>query len=177
VDHDWVWDTLGSALIKAGFRIDASWPVNTESEASLHQAKKNSAASTILLTCRKRGKAGEPVWWDDLKGKVKAVARQKAEDFEAEGITGVDLYISTFGPVLAIISESWPVLTSESDDEGEPIPLKPGDALDLARHQPQGPGRGTPRHSPELQQRRGQPERSGQVRRCSAIPANGCPFL
>jgi adenine-specific DNA methylase len=129
------WDTLGTALIKAGFRIDASWPVNTESDKSLHQAKKNAAASTILLTCRKRGKAGEPVWWDDLKSKVKAQARQKAEEFEKEGITGVDLYISTFGPVLAIISESWPVLTSESDARGDPIPLKPGDALDLARQQ------------------------------------------
>jgi adenine-specific DNA methylase len=129
------WDTLGTALIKAGFRIDASWPVNTESDKSLHQAKKNAAASTILLTCRKRGKAGEPVWWDDLKGKVKEVARQKAEQFEQEGITGVDLYISTFGPVLAIISENWPVLTSESDRHGDPVQLKPGDALDLARQE------------------------------------------
>jgi adenine-specific DNA methylase len=129
------WDTLGTALIKAGFRIDASWPVNTESEASLHQAKKNAAASTILLTCRKREKSGEPVWWDDLKGKVKEVARHKAEEFEREGITGVDLYISTFGPVLAIISENWPVLTSESDAKGDPLPLKPGDALDLARQE------------------------------------------
>jgi adenine-specific DNA methylase len=119
------WDTLGTALIKAGFRIDASWPVNTESDKSLHQAKKNAAASTILLTCRKRAKSAEPVWWDDLKGKVKEVAREKAEEFEKEGITGVDLYISTFGPVLAIISESWPVLTSESDAKGNPVPSSP----------------------------------------------------
>ena len=47
----------------------------------------------------------------------------------------MDLYISTFGPVLAIISESWPVLTSDSDDKGDPLPLKPGDALDLARQE------------------------------------------
>jgi adenine-specific DNA methylase len=33
------WDTLGMALLRAGFRIDASWPVHTESEVSLHQAK------------------------------------------------------------------------------------------------------------------------------------------
>jgi adenine-specific DNA methylase len=39
------WDTLGSSLIRAGFRIDASWPIHTESEHSLHQAKKNAAAS------------------------------------------------------------------------------------------------------------------------------------
>jgi adenine-specific DNA methylase len=130
------WDTLGMALLRAGFRIDASWPVHTESEHSLHQAKKSAAASTILLVCRKREKASEPVWWDDLKTKVRKRAREKAEEFEAAGIRGVDLYISTFGPVLSIISEHWPVLTSQTDlKTGDPLPLKPGDALDLARQE------------------------------------------
>jgi putative DNA methylase len=130
------WDTLGTALIRTGFRIDASWPVHTESEHSLHQAKKNAAASTILLVCRKREKAAEPVWWDDLKGRVRQVARQKAEEFQAQGIRGVDLYISTFGPALSIISENWPVLTSQTDPKtGDPLPLKPGEALDLAREE------------------------------------------
>lgn len=130
------WDTLGSGLVRAGFRIDSSWPIHTESEVSLHQAKKNSAASTIMLACRKRERSSEPVWWDDLKKKVKQVARQKATEFEQQGIRGVDLYISTFGPVLSIISENWPVLTSETDPKtGDPLPLKPGDALDLAREE------------------------------------------
>jgi len=130
------WDTLGSALLRAGFQIDASWPVHTESDKSLHQAKKNSAASTILLACRKRKKFGEPVWWEDLKGRVRETARAKAAEFEAQGIKGVDLYISTFGPVLSIISENWPVLTSETDPKtGDPLPLKPGEALDLARQE------------------------------------------
>jgi len=130
------WDTLGTALLNAGFKIDASWPVHTESEHSLHQAKKNAATSTILLICRKRDKADEPVWWDDLKGEVRAKAREAAARFEKEGIRGVDLYISTFGPVLAVISERWPVLTSQTDPKtGDPLPLKPGDALDLARQE------------------------------------------
>ena len=38
------WDTLGAALLDAGFAISASWPVHTESEVSLHQAKKNAAS-------------------------------------------------------------------------------------------------------------------------------------
>jgi adenine-specific DNA methylase len=130
------WDTLGSGLVRAGFQIDSSWPIHTESEVSLHQAKKNSAASTIMLVCRKREKSSESVWWDDLKGKVRATARQKASEFEKQGIRGVDLYISTFGPVLSIISENWPVLTSETDPKtGDPLPLKPGEALDLAREE------------------------------------------
>ena len=80
------WDTLASALIGAGFTIHASWPVHTESEHSLHQAKKNAAASTILLVCRKRDDTNpsihaEPVWWDDIKDRVRRTARAKAEEY------------------------------------------------------------------------------------------------
>ncbi len=89
-----------------------------------------------MLACRKREKSPDTVWWDDLKGKVRETARQKAAEFEKQGIRGVDLYISTFGPVLSIISENWPVLTSETDPKtGDPLPLKPGEALDLAREE------------------------------------------
>jgi hypothetical protein len=128
------WDTLATALINAGFRIEASWPVHTEFEHSLHQAKKNAAASTILLVCRKREDGGEPVWWEDLRGTVQRVARQRAIACAEQGIGGVDLYISTFGPVLSVISARWPVLTSEVDQQsGRPRPLRPEVALDLAR--------------------------------------------
>ncbi len=140
------WDTLATALIGAGFTIKASWPVHTESEHSLHQARKNAAASTILLVCRKRaGQTSEvsqtsevfgPVWWDDIKGRVRQVAREKAAEFAEQGVSGVDLYISTFGPVLSVISERWPVLTSEVDEKtGQPKPLRPETALDLAREE------------------------------------------
>ena len=128
------WDALGTALIEAGFLVEASWPITTEFKHSLHQAKKNAAESTILLVCRKRLAAGEPVWWDDIRGRVRQVAREKAQEFEKMGIRGVDLYISTFGPALSVTSESWPVLTTELDERtGEPKPLRPEVALDLAR--------------------------------------------
>lgn len=130
------WDTLGQSLIEAGFEIESSWPVHTESEHSLHQAKKAAAASTILLTCRKRTGDRAQAWWDDLQAEVRRTARNKAEEFLATGIDGVDLYISTFGPTLSVISRQWPVFTSEVDSEtGEPRPLRPEEALDLAREE------------------------------------------
>ena len=149
------WDTLASALIGAGFTVKASWPVHTESEHSLHQAQKNAASSTILLVCRKRaGERGSrgaeerrsvsplppsppaPMWWDDLQPRVREEARKKATEFAAQGIRGVDLYISVFGPTLSIISEQWPVLTSEVDPKtGQPRTLRPETALDLAREE------------------------------------------
>jgi len=129
------WDTLATSLIGSGFAIHSSWPVQTESKNSLHQAKKNAAASTILLTCRKRSPRKETTWWEDLKPRIRQVARTKAVEFEAMGIRGVDLYISTFGPVLQVLSEHWPVLSGELDDRGNPKNLRPEVALDLAREE------------------------------------------
>ncbi len=133
------WDALGRSLIEGGFEILSSWPVHTESEHSLHQAKKAASASTILLTCRKRPAESKAAWWDELKPEVRRVARTKAEEYRAAGIEGVDLYVATFGPVLSIISRQWPVHTSEADPtSGEPIPLRPEQALDLARKEVAG---------------------------------------
>ena len=134
------WDTLATALINAGFSVQTSWPVHTESEHSLHQAQKNAAQSTILLACRKRQTSEvsetSEVWWDDIAPRVRQVAREKAAEFAGRGIGGVDLYLSTFGPVLAVISERWPVLTREVDERtGQPRPLRPETALDLARQE------------------------------------------
>lgn len=131
------WDTLAMALIEAGFSIKASWPVHTESEHSLHQAKKNAAASTIMLVCRKReATTSEQVWWEDLQSEVRRIAREKANEYVDLGITGADLYISTFGPTLSVISQNWPVLTSDVDPKtGQPKVLRPEVALDLAREE------------------------------------------
>jgi putative DNA methylase len=133
------WDALATALIEAGFTVESSWPVHTESEHSLHQAKKNAARSTILLCCRKRAVeplSPAPTWWDDLVPEVRRVAREKAEAFAREGITGVDLYLSVFGPVLSVISRHWPVWTREVDERtGAPKVLRPETALDLARQE------------------------------------------
>lgn len=110
--------------------------VHTESELSLHQGGKAAASAAILLVCRKRTDGGEPVWWDDLQAEVRQVARDRAADFQKAGISGVDLYISTFGPTLSVISRQWPVLTSEMEPEtGEPRPLRPKEALELAREE------------------------------------------
>lgn len=126
------WDTLGAALLDAGFSIDASWPVHTEFEHSLHQAKKNAAASTIFLVCRKR-LSSAPAYWADIRSAVERAAEEAAARFATEGMTGVDLTIATYGPVLSVLSDSWPVYTGELSAEGHPEVLRPDAALDLAR--------------------------------------------
>jgi len=126
------WDTLGSALLQAGFAIHASWPVHTESDKSLHQAKKNAASSTIFLTCRKRDST-ESAYWADIRGSVELAAEHAAARFAEQGISGVDLTLATYGPVLSVLSRCWPVYTGELGEDGEPEVMRPDVALDLAR--------------------------------------------
>lgn len=126
------WDTLGSALLNAGFTIESSWPIATESEHSLHQARKNAASSTIFLTCRKRGPT-EASFWSDLKADVSRVTEESVKGFAAEGLAGVDLTLACYGPALSIISKHWPVYTGDADADGKPVVIQPDAALELAR--------------------------------------------
>ena len=130
------WDTLGMGLMEAGFTIETSWPVNTEAENSLNQAKLNSAASTIMLVCRKKTKqSAERRFFEDLEGEVRSAARDAAARFQASGIDGVDLLLATYGPALSVISEHWPVYSSEAGSDGASRLLRPDEALDAAREE------------------------------------------
>jgi adenine-specific DNA methylase len=73
------WDTLGTSLLESGFTIETSWPVNTEAENSSHQKNLNSAASTIMLVCRKRTSAGSTgkVFLDDIEGEIRRAQLQE----------------------------------------------------------------------------------------------------
>jgi adenine-specific DNA methylase len=110
------WDVLAKSLIDAGFEITASWAVSTENPQNLHQAKKNSVSSTVLLVCRKREPNAEQAWWDDLRPEVANLVEQRAPDYEANDITGIDLYLSAFGPALNVFSRSHPILDSSGEE-------------------------------------------------------------
>lgn len=130
------WDTLGMALMEAGFEIATSWPVNTEPETSMHQAKKNAAASTVMLVCRKRlGRLHAETFFEDVIPDIRAAARGALRRFEGDGIGGVDLLLSTYGPVLSVISGAWPVYSSEAEADGSARLLRPEEALEIAREE------------------------------------------
>ena len=110
------WDVLTKSLIDAGFEITASWAVSTENPQNLHQAKKNSVSSTVLLVCRKRDPDAEQAWWDDLRPEVANLVEQRAPEFEENDITGIDLYLSAFGSALNVFSRSYPILDSSGEE-------------------------------------------------------------
>lgn len=147
------WDALTKGLIEAGFIITASWPVNTEAEGSLHIKDKAAANSTIFLVCRPRPteQGGETTYWEDVEPLVAKAVRTRVEEFQKAGISGVDLYLASFGPALEEFSRHWPLkrgtprpepLTKKRrkqaelfEEEFDPYAVTPEDALDAARRE------------------------------------------
>jgi putative DNA methylase len=146
------WDALTTGLVKAGFLITASWPINTEAEGSLHIKDKAAANSTVFLVCRPRPPIGddEVAYWEDLEPRVRSAVRSRIADYQKAGISGVDLYLSSFGPALEEFSRHWPIKRGRPrpqpnlrpgkqklllEDERDPYEVTPEDALEVARRE------------------------------------------
>lgn len=100
------WEALFSSLIDAGFTITATWPVKTESEHSLHQAKKNAAQSTVILVARKRdANAGIGYWDEKMRSEIRDTARKTAARLAKEGLNPVDQLVGSFGPAMEVYSQ------------------------------------------------------------------------
>lgn len=149
------WDALTTGLMQAGFTITASWPINTEAEGSLHIKDKSAANSTIFLACRPRHQqaaTAEKLYWEDVEPLVAKAVRERVQKFQDAGITGVDLYLASFGPALEKFSEFWPLergtprpqveLEKKRKKQGDLFPeeidpyiVTPEDALTAARRE------------------------------------------
>lgn len=112
------WEALFTSLIRSGFTITATWPVKTESEHSLHQAKKNAAQSTVVLVARKRpAGAGAGFFDQTMVAEIRQKARATAERLKGEGLNAVDQLVGSFGPAMEVYSRWDEVRT----DTGEPV--------------------------------------------------------
>ena len=148
------WDALTKGLMEAGFAITASWPINTEAEGSLHIKNKAAANSTVFLVCRPRiggMQAEQGLYWEDVEPRVARAVRKRIEEFQNAGISGVDLYLASFGPALQEFSRHWPLRRGTPreipeerrhrrqqelfEDEWDPYAATPEDALDAARRE------------------------------------------
>jgi adenine-specific DNA methylase len=121
------WEALFTSLIKAGFTITATWPVKTESEHSLHQAKKNAAQSTVILVARKRAKGAGVGYFDSgMQEEIRDRARGTADRLQQEGLNPVDQLVGSFGPAMEVYSRYDEVKT----DTGVPVGVDK--AIDIA---------------------------------------------
>jgi len=56
------WETLASAIIRAGFVVDGSWPIQTEMGNRTRALSGAALASSVWLVCKKRPETARPGW-------------------------------------------------------------------------------------------------------------------
>ena len=96
------WETLVSALIRAGFAVDGSWPIQTEMQNKLAGGAR--LASSIWLVCRKRPAAARPGWDARVLAEMQENIAQRLRDFWDAGIRGPDFVWAATGPALEAFS-------------------------------------------------------------------------
>src|SRR5256886_11877238 len=56
------WETLVSAIIRAGFVVDGSWPIQTEMGNRTRALSSAALSSSVWLVCKKRPETARPGW-------------------------------------------------------------------------------------------------------------------
>ena len=97
------WETLVSAIIRAGFVVDGSWPIATEMRGGVRNYGRASLGSSIWLVCRKRASA-RPGWDKAVLNEMRQNITQKLRDFWDAGIRGPDFVWAATGPALEAFS-------------------------------------------------------------------------
>ena len=110
------WETLVAALIRAGFVVNGSWPIQTERSARVRAMASAALSSSLWLVCRKRP-AARPGWDNTVLGETRENITQRLRDFWDAGIRGPDFVWAATGPALEAFSKHPVVKKANAPDE------------------------------------------------------------
>jgi len=106
------WETMLSAIIRAGFLITGTWPMHTERETGLKDSV-NALASSIVLVCRKRATDAPTTTRRDFINTLKRELKPALKKLQASNIAPVDLAQSAIGPGMGVYSQFSKVLEAD----------------------------------------------------------------
>jgi hypothetical protein len=115
--HPDAWETLVSAIIRAGFVVDASWPIQTEMPNRSRSHGSAALSSSVWLVCRKRPEAAPAGWDKEVTEQMRRNIRMKLNEFWDAGIRGPDFVWSATGPALEAYSQHPVVLKANQPKE------------------------------------------------------------
>jgi putative DNA methylase len=102
--HPDAWETLVSAIIRAGFVVDGSWPIATEMPGGLRNLGRASLASSIWLVCRKRDPLAKVGWDSRVMAEMRENVATQLREFWDAGIRGPDFVWAATGPAMEAYS-------------------------------------------------------------------------
>ena len=107
------WETMLSAIIRAGFSITGTWPMSTEREGRTIGIGTNALASSIVLVCRKRPADAPQTTRRGFIAELKRELRPALQKLQRSNIAPVDLAQSAIGPGMGVYSRYGRVLEAD----------------------------------------------------------------
>ncbi len=104
------WETMLSAIIRAGFTITGTWPMRTEMSTRSRAHGSNALASSIVLVCRKRSDEALASTRRNFIIELKRELRPALKKLQYSNIAPVDLAQSAIGPGIGVFSKYSQVL-------------------------------------------------------------------
>lgn len=114
------WETMLSAIIRAGFSITGTWPMRTEMGSRMVASGTNALASSIVLVCRKRPDAAPMGTRRDFVMALKRELGPALDKLRSSNIAPVDLAQSAIGPGIGVYSRYSQVLEAD----GSPMTVR-----------------------------------------------------
>ena len=102
--HPDAWETLVSALIRAGFVVNASWPIQTEMSTRTRAMASAALSSSVWLVCKKRVET-RPGWDHNVLKEMRENITRQLRDFWDTGIRGPDFVWAATGPAMEAFSK------------------------------------------------------------------------
>ena len=110
------WETLVSAVIRAGFVVDGSWPIQTEMGNRTRALISSALSSSVWLVCKKRQDTAQAGWDNQVIKEMQENIAARLRDFWDAGIRGPDFVWAATGPALEAYSKH-PVV-KKADEPG-----------------------------------------------------------
>lgn len=114
------WETMLSAIIRAGFSITGTWPMRTEKPGRTIGNGTNALASSIVLVCRKRPEGAPMGTRRDFVMALKRELHAALDELRSSNIAPVDLAQSAIGPGIGVYSRFSQVLEAD----GSPMTVR-----------------------------------------------------
>ena len=99
------WETLVSGIIRAGFVVDASWPIQTEMGNRTRALSSAALASSVWLVCRKRPETARPGWDNRVLDEMRENIYTHLREYWDAGIRGPDFVWAATGPAMEAYSK------------------------------------------------------------------------
>ena len=102
--HPDAWETLVAAIIRSGFVVDGSWPIQTERAGRMRATSSAALSSSVWLVCRKRDPMTKAGWDAQVIKDMQSNITTQLRRFWDDGIRGPDFVWAATGPALEAYS-------------------------------------------------------------------------